>query len=208
MGDTRERIVEVALELFAQNGYPGTSMSDIAEKLGITKGALYRHYTGKQEIFDRIVERMNEMDAERAKAYAMPESDPDGFAQAYLRTPVERIRTYSIAQFRHWTEEEFSARFRKLLTLEQYRDPEMARLYQNCLASGPVEYMAAIFRKMTGSDGAAMQMALDFYGPMYLLYSVYDNAGDKGAVIKMLEDHIDRFIARAEREREESEENI
>ena len=68
--------------------------------------------------------------------------------------------------------------------------------------------MAAIFRKMTGSDGAAMQMALDFYGPMYLLYSVYDNAGDKGAVIKMLEDHIDRFIARAEREREESEENI
>ena len=208
MGDTRERIAEVALELFAQNGYSGTSMSDIAKKIGITKGALYRHYTGKQEIFDRIVERMNEMDAERAKAYAMPENEQDGFAQVYLHTPIERIRTYSIAQFRHWTEEGFSSGFRKLLTLEQYRDPEMAWLYQNYLASGPVEYMAAIFREMTDSDGAAMQMALDFYGPMYLLYSVYDSAGDKQAVMKILQDHIDHFITCAEQGREDREENI
>ena len=41
-GDTKERILETALELFAQNGYLGTSMSDIAGKLGITKGALYK----------------------------------------------------------------------------------------------------------------------------------------------------------------------
>ena len=61
-GDTKERIIDVALELFAQSGYLGTSMSDIAKQLGITKGALYKHYTGKQEILDSIVERMNKMD--------------------------------------------------------------------------------------------------------------------------------------------------
>ena len=60
--ETKERILETALELFAQNGYLGTSMSMIAERLGITKAALYKHYTGKQEILDRIVERMNELD--------------------------------------------------------------------------------------------------------------------------------------------------
>ena len=42
-GDTKERILGVALELFAQSGYLGTSMSDIANRLGITKGALYKH---------------------------------------------------------------------------------------------------------------------------------------------------------------------
>ena len=42
-GDTRERIMEAALRLFARNGYPGTSMSDIAAQLGITKPALYKH---------------------------------------------------------------------------------------------------------------------------------------------------------------------
>ena len=146
--DTRERIIDTALELFSQSGYLGTSMNDIAQRLGITKAALYKHYAGKQEILDRIVQRMNELDYERAKEYEMPETEPDGFAEAYLHTPVEKIRAYSIAQFRHWTEDETSSRFRKMLTLEQYRDPKLAQLYQDYLAAGPAAYMAAIFRKL------------------------------------------------------------
>lgn len=57
--ETKERIIEAALELFAQNGYLGTSMNDIAQKIGITKGALYKHYSSKRDIFNKIVERMN-----------------------------------------------------------------------------------------------------------------------------------------------------
>lgn len=195
---TKARILEAALALFAQNGYLGTSMNDIAGQLGITKAALYKHYASKQDILDRIVERMNEMDDERAKAYEMPETAPDGFAEAYLHTPVEKIRTYSAAQFDHWTKEPFAANFRKMLTLEQYRDPALARLYQNYLAAGPLAYMAAIFRKLTDSDQAAMELALAFYGPMYLLYSVYDGAEDKDSVSPLLDAHIDRFIATVE----------
>ena len=71
-GDTKERILETALTLFAQNGYLGTSMNDIAGQLGITKGALYKHYASKQEILNSIVERMNKMDYERAEEYEMP----------------------------------------------------------------------------------------------------------------------------------------
>ena len=199
-GETKERILETALELFAQSGYLGTSMSDIAARLGITKAALYKHYAGKQEILDRIVQRMNELDAARAAAYEMPGAAPEGFAQAYLNTPLDRIRAYSTAQFDHWTREPFSANFRKMLTLEQYRDARLAQLYQVNLASGPVKYMAAIFRPLTDSDETAMQLALDFYGPMYLLYSVYDGAADQSAVAPMLEAHIDRFIAKLEGE--------
>ena len=199
-GETKERILETALELFAQSGYLGTSMSDIAARLGITKAALYKHYAGKQEILDRIVQRMNELDAARAAAYEMPGAAPEGFAKAYLNTPLDRIRAYSTAQFDHWTREPFSANFRKMLTLEQYRDARLAQLYQENLASGPVKYMAAIFRPLTDSDETAMQLALDFYGPMYLLYSVYDGAADQSAVAPMLEAHIDRFIAKLEGE--------
>ena len=197
-GDTKERILETALELFAQSGYLGTSMSDIANRLGITKGALYKHYIGKQEILDSIVERMNQMDYERAEAYEMPEMQPDGFAEAYLHTPIEKIRTYSMAQFDHWTKDSFSSNFRKMLTLEQYRDPKLKQLYHDYLATGPTEYMAAIFRKLTDSEEAAMQLALEFYGPMFLLYSIYDGASDKDSVAPMLSAHIDRFIARVE----------
>lgn len=197
-GDTKERILKTALELFAQSGYLGTSMSDIAGQLGITKGALYKHYTSKQDILDSIVDRMNQMDYERAEAYEMPETEPDSFAEAYLNTPIEKIRAYSMAQFDHWTKEPFSSNFRKMLTLEQYRDPKLAQLYHDYLATGPTEYMAAIFRKLTDSDGAAMQLALAFYGPMFLLYSIYDGADDKECIAPMLRAHIDDFIARIE----------
>ena len=82
---TKERILRTALELFAQNGYLGTSMNDIAGQLGITKAALYKHYASKQEILDKIVERMNKMDYERAEAYEMPETEKAVFA--FLQLP-------------------------------------------------------------------------------------------------------------------------
>ena len=88
---TKERILRMALELFAQNGYLGTSMNDIAGQLGFTKAALYKHYASKQEILDKIVERMNKMDYERAEVYEMPETEPDGFAEAYLHTPIQKF---------------------------------------------------------------------------------------------------------------------
>ena len=117
-------------------------------------------------------------------------------ADAYQNITMDRICAYTKDMFSYWTEGEFSSDFRKMLTLEQYRDPKMAQLYQMYLATGPLEYMAAIFRKLTDSDAAAMQMALEFYGPMYLLYSVYDAAEHKESVISMLETHIDQFIRR------------
>lgn len=99
-------------------------MSDIASQMGTTKGALYKHYVSKQEILDSIIERMNRMDYERAEEYEMPETQPDGFAEACLNTPIERIRAYGLAQFNHWTKEAFSANFRTMPSLEQYRDSE------------------------------------------------------------------------------------
>ena len=203
--ETKEQIIETALELFSQNGFLGTSMSDIASQLKITKGALYKHYESKQQILERIIERMAELDLERAKKYEMPESEQKKFAEAYTQIPTEKIREYSIAQFRHWTEENFSAKFRKMLTLEQFRSKEMSDLYQNYLGTGPLEYMTKIFKKMTKSKPKARQLALEFYGPIFILYSVYDGAEEnaKKSVFVQLENHIKNFIERLEKERAE-----
>ena len=197
-GNTKEKILESALELFAQCGYLGTSMSDLANRLEITKGALYKHFKSKQEILDSIVEKMEKSDYDRAEEYERPETEPDGFSEAYMQTPIERIRAYSLAQFEHWTSEKFPSNFRKMLSLEQYRDPKLARLYHDYLATGPTEYMAALFRKLTDTDEEAMQLALEFYGPMFLLYSVYDGASKKESITPLITNHIDRFIKKIE----------
>jgi AcrR family transcriptional regulator len=53
--DTRQRIQEVARELFLQHGVQRTSLQDIADKLGITKPALYYHFTSREELVRSIV---------------------------------------------------------------------------------------------------------------------------------------------------------
>lgn len=203
--ETKNQIIETALELFSQNGFLGTSMSDIASQLKITKGALYKHYESKQQILERIIKRMAELDLERAKKYEMPENEQKKFAEAYTQIPAEKIREYSIAQFRHWTEEKFSSQFRKMLTLEQFRSKEMSDLYQNYLGTGPLEYMTKIFKKITKSKLKARQLALEFYGPIFILYSVYDGAEEnaKKSVFVQLENHIKNFTERLEKERAE-----
>lgn len=191
--NTKERILDEALKLFAQSGYMGTSMNDIAAKLGVTKAALYKHYKSKQEILDSIVDKMNEMDKERVKQYEMPEGKLEDVIAEYKETAFDKIREFTKVQFLHWTEEEFPCCFRKMLTLEQYRNPQMAELYQNYLADGPLSYIETLFAGLFEDAGKARQMALDFYGPIFLLYSIYDGTGDRQQVIGFLEQHVDHF---------------
>jgi len=58
-GDTRARIVDVALELFAEHGYEKTSLREIADRLGVTKAALYYHFRTKEDILAGIVDSMS-----------------------------------------------------------------------------------------------------------------------------------------------------
>lgn len=191
--NTKEKILEEALKLFAKSGYMGTSMNDIASQLGVTKAALYKHYSSKQEILDSIVERMNQMDRERSKEYEMPEGDMEEVIEGYKNIALEKIKQYTKVQFLHWTEEEFSSCFRKMLTLEQYRSPEMSKLYQKYLAKGPLQYMETIFSGIVDNSEEAKQLAINFYGPIFLLYSIYDGSENKQDVMKQLEVHVEGF---------------
>ena len=89
-GETKKRIPEVALALFSQKGYAGTSMSDIAKQLGITKPALYKHYAGKHEILERIVELMKEKEYARDEEYEMNENETKILGENYMKKPQEK----------------------------------------------------------------------------------------------------------------------
>jgi AcrR family transcriptional regulator len=65
---TRRRILEAAAEVFAEHGYAGASMRDIAERLGITKAALYYHFASKEDLLDGLVQPIVEALADFAQA--------------------------------------------------------------------------------------------------------------------------------------------
>ena len=201
MADTKERILMAALRLFAREGYEAVSVSDIAGELGMTKGALYKHYKNKRDIFDSIVARMFQVDAERSRQYEVPEEQFDRSPSAYEQVTLENIRRFTLAQFAFWTEDEFASDFRKMLTLEQYRSAEMAELYSSCLVAGPVAYMEDIFREMISkgilNDADPKQLALEFFAPLYLLINMWDQAKDRTALAALLDCHITGFMQNA-----------
>ena len=189
MGDTKEHILQTALELFAARGYGAVSVSDIAGALGLTKGALYRHYASKGAIFDSILRRMEQRDAQEARDHDLPEEPAERDGGAYEKVTAADIVDFSRAMFRYWTEDPFAAPFRRMLTVEQYRSPEMGRLYQQYLAAGPMHYVVDLFRGLGLDD--PVRRAASFYGPMFLLYSVWDGAEDKGAVTALLDEYME-----------------
>src|SRR5262245_55998348 len=86
-GDTRQRIQDVALELFAEQGYEKTSLREIAERLDVTKAALYYHFKTKEEILVSIFEDLSQPIQDLIEwGKAQPQT---------LETKQEIIRRYS-----------------------------------------------------------------------------------------------------------------
>lgn len=194
MADTKENILMTSLHLFARDGYEAVSVSTISGELGMTKGALYKHYKNKRDIFDSIVERMYKIDAERSVQYKVPDSlKNEGIAVSW-----DTVKQFTVAQYKFWTEDDFAQNFRKMLTLEQYRNEEMAKLYQSCIAAGPVAYMENIFGQMM-ADGNMKKadsklLATEFFAPMYLLIGISDHSENMEQNLELLNRHIERFI--------------
>lgn len=198
MPSTKERILHTSLRLFARDGYEAVSVSAIAAELGITKGALYKHYGSKRDIFDSIVERMYQIDAQRSREYSVPPEKYEDKPNTYSNISVESIKRFTVSQFIFWTEDEFASDFRRMLTLEQYRSAEMSELYRSCLTAGPVAYMEDIFREMTAEGllkkADPRQLALEFYAPLFLLMSICDSTDDKEGLVGLLYAHTERFF--------------
>ena len=198
MADTREKILMTALQLFAKDGYEAVSVRTIAEELGMTKGALYRHYKNKRDIFDCIVKRMIQIDAQRAREYHMPDEGYDTKPDAYENTTLQSIQEFTIEQFQFWTEDEFASCFRKMLTLEQYRNEEMAELYSQCIVAGPVTYMEDLFRELIQKGVLKAenprQLAVEYYAPLFLLICTYDKTGKNEDYATILRNHTEHFM--------------
>ena len=95
---TRKALLEAARALFGERGYGATSLDEVAQAAKVTKGALYHHFGGKQELFAAVYEQVKREVSERA-ATAFLEPDPwedlcagcHAMLDAHLDSPVRRI---------------------------------------------------------------------------------------------------------------------
>ena len=158
----------------------------------MTKGALYRHYKSKRDIFDSIVKRMEQQDGEQASDYDMPEDEKESMPKEYEDVSLDDFVEYSKSMFEYWTEDDFASSFRKMLTIEQFRSEEMQNLYQQYLVSGPAGYVKDLFKNMKIKDPE--ENAVKFYANMFFYYSVYDGAADKTKAKCQFEQMLDKIV--------------
>ena len=192
MGNRKEEILIVALHLFARDGYEAVSVSQIAGELDMTKGALYRHYKSKRDIFDSIVKRMEQQDSEQARENEVPEESIEKTPEEYQNVSLYDFVEYSKSMYEYWTEDDFASSFRKMLTIEQFRSEGMQKLYQQYLVSGPAGYVKDLFKNMKIKDPE--ENAVKFYANMFFYYNVYDGAADKAKAKCQFEQMLDKIV--------------
>ena len=187
---TKEKLLMTALNLFSKYGYDGVSISYLANELGVTKGAIYRHYESKQAIFDEIIQRVVKNDKDVAIKNDLP-TEREG---EYFVSSFDDFISFTLDQFSFYAIDEFGSAFRKMVMLEQFRNIDMIELYRGIFLTGPIEYTAKVFKslindkKLKGSD--AEQMAREYYSSFFMYLSLSDYTSDKIKLIQELKDQL------------------
>jgi AcrR family transcriptional regulator len=173
---TKQKILNEALTLFSEKGYSAVYVGDIADAVGIKAPSLYKHYKSKQAIFDSCVEVFSErMEQVRNKLRLpyTPNADID-----YQTASMQTIIEIAINLFVFYLQDDVAAKFRKMLMIERYHNPELNELFENLFMDGAVRYEEKIFSNLIDAKIIKKEnphiIALRFYTPIFYLLQKYD----------------------------------
>jgi AcrR family transcriptional regulator len=196
--DTKQKILDEALTLFSEKGYANVFVSEIAERVGIKAPSLYKHYKSKQAIFDAIIEEMHRRFLKQAKLLNIQGNDPKADAEIYRGLPEDELVRLGINLFRYQLHDDYTRRIRKMMTIEQYHNKELAEAYMRQYMDDPMFYFTALLKQavdqgVLDTDDVEV-MTLQFYAPFYMLMTVCDRDPQREAeAVRILEDHIRQF---------------
>ena len=201
--NTKDRICYEALTLFSEKGFDAVSVRDIAAAVGIKESSLYNHYKGKQDIFESIVreysqrgddffQSINMLDA--GKTFAVDERT----VNMYKSMTPEQFEVMSLQILEHYFSDDINVKFRKMLTIEQYRSPELTKLYRDISFDSSLEFQSQLFTVFM-NEGLFVKtdpyvLALEFFAPIFLIFYKFDN--DKEGLLKaktLMAQHVRQF---------------
>lgn len=196
--NTKERILDEALTLFSEKGYANVYVNDIAEAVGIKAPSLYKHYKSKQAIFDAILEVMYTRFKETAGSLNIAGDDADVDAGIYKSMKETDLVELGKNLFLYYLHDDYTKRFRKMLTIEQFRDKGLSDVYMHQYFDAPLSYQGMLFglivqQGLLKTDNIPI-MTLHFYAPIYTLLTVCDRDPTREEeCLKLLEEHIRKF---------------
>lgn len=149
--NTKERILNISLELFSKNGFSGVSVRDIAKTVGVRESALYRHFKNKQDILDSIIVTMKDRITSVYEENQVPEVMTKDVSKGYEGLSIERLCEISWNLFLLYTKDPMVSNYRRLLMREQFSNDKAAKQYDDIYLSGVIHRQGKVFEKLVES---------------------------------------------------------
>ena len=195
---TKKRILDEALTLFSEKGYANVFVADIAGAVGIKAPSLYKHYKSKQDIFNAILDEMKSNYDKQAHSLNLNGENATADAMVFSDVSEDGLVQMGVGLFMYFLHDEYVQKFRKMLTIEQFQNSELAEIFTKQYADEPLNYQSAMF-SMLCADGVLKEfnpdvMALQFYAPIYMILTMCDRQPQReGELVTLLENHIRQF---------------
>lgn len=197
--DTKQKILDKALELFSTQGYDSVSVGELAKAVGIKAPSLYNHFPSKQAIFDAIMEStaaQYEADTDQINIHVQDvQKDIPIFTETTEDALFEKVRQI----FEYSLHNETISRFRRMMTIEQFRSPELAALYSRRYVERMLDYHAGIFQaliaagEITAEDPDALAML--YVSPVLTLIGICDRQPERESeCFEKLQNHVQLFF--------------
>ena len=194
-GNTKQEILDAALELFSVQGFEATSIAQIAGAVGIRKASLYSHFENKQAILDALVQEVLEQYEEHSLfARADWEKDTGSLPQ----TPDDAVQMIQ-GQIRYILHDPAISRARKMLVIEQFQNPELAKLQTKQNYSDVLGYFTGLIKCLIQKGVLAEDDPEIMAAQLCLPISVWINLCDREPtrepeVMGLVEKHVRQFF--------------
>ena len=194
-GNTKLEILDTALELFSVQGFEATSLSQIADAVGIRKASLYSHFESKQAILDALIKDV----LEQYGAHSIfARTDWEKAAGDLPLTPDAAVHMI-LGRIRYILHDPSISRARKMLVIEQFQNPELAKLQTKQNYSDVLQYFTGLVKQLIRQGGLAENdpeiMAAQFCLPISVWINLCDREPDREPeIMELVDKHIRQFF--------------
>ena len=194
-GNTKQEILDASLELFSVHGFEATSISQIADAVGIRKASLYSHFENKQSILDTLVKDVLEQYLEHS-IFARAD-----WEKSDVSLPLNSDEAANMIQnqIRYILHDPYVSKARKMLVIEQFQNSELAKLQTKQNYSDVMQYCTGLIKQLIRRGVLAEYDPEIMAAQLGLPVSVWINLCDREPereqeIMQLVEKHVRQFF--------------
>lgn len=197
-GNTKEKILEAALDLFSVKGFEATSISQLADIVGIRKASLYSHFSSKQEILDTLIGKYT-IEFNQYSIFVNADWDNPEFTKDKSEITPEMLTSIIKGQIQYIIHDSKISKIRKMLTIEQFQNKELCRLQSKLSYNDILKYNISLMKFLVSQgilkDEEPEIMAAQFCWPISMWINLCDREPERETeVMELMSKHILQFF--------------